>query len=144
MGKQTKFTDEDRCMYALVEARAIAEHMVNRHPAYNFSAERLIAQMKAVIEELVSDKTNTALQKFPELVLTLQVGLALFEGQRQAPDHYGPPAARVALNVAWLKFLDELAVLVVNATRFANVNDYSKAEQHWRCWVGVTEIMVRS
>lgn len=130
-------------MYALVEARAIAEHMVNRHPAYNFSADRLIAQMKAVIEELVSDKTNTALQKFPELVLTLQVGLALFEGQRQAPDHYGPLRQDV-LNVAWLNFLDELAVSVVNATRFANIDDYSKAEQHWRCWVGVTEIMVRS
>lgn len=142
MAKPPVNTDGDRCVGALAEARALARHMVNWQPGREAQGDYLVVEMNGIIGSLVSAPTNTFIHQFPDLVLMLQTGIALFEGQRQRPIRYQSPTSRTTLD-AWLELFDSLAVQVVYAARFSDSDDYGQAEQHWNNWVSIIETMTR-
>ena len=122
----------DQFMSGLKAARIVAGQMARWPSDRNASDEILVKQMNGIIKEMISARAKVIIYQFPDLILVLQAGVALFRATQERAI-----SSQTAAMTAWLNLLDDTAVLVIPTHLFPQDIVTGRAVAYWSEWMDI-------
>lgn len=124
--------DKEQFISGLKAARIVAEQMTRWPSDRNETDEILVKQMNGIIRELISARAKVIVYQFPDLILVLQAGVALFRATQERAI-----SSQTAAMTAWLNLLDDTAVLVIHTYLFPQDIVTGRAVAYWSEWMDI-------
>lgn len=133
MSDEEPFDDKlEQFLGGLKAARIVAGQMSRWPSDRNSSDEVLVKQMNGIIRELMHARAKVIVYQFPDLILVLQAGVALFRATRER--YFSGQSIVMS---AWLNLFDEMVMLVIKTYLFPLDREPDRAIAYWSEWMDI-------